>query len=137
MDEIKERLIKAAVEARKNAYAPISNYLVGAAVLTKSGKIFTGCNVEDKSGIGITNSCAERTAIVKAISEGEREFIMVACIGGLANENPSKGAPCGACRQYLFGHNPEMIILSTNGKETNEYKLSDLLPHAFVDTFEK
>jgi cytidine deaminase len=89
-----EKLLKAARDARELAYAPYSNYLVGAALLGASGKIYTGCNVENAS-YGLAN-CAERTAVFKAVSEGEREFVALAVV------TLNGGSPCGACRQVLF-----------------------------------
>ena len=91
------QLIEVAKIARKNAYAPYSNYKVGCALLTKSGKVFSGCNVEND---GIMSICAERTAFVKAISEGELEFEALVVVGG--QDELIYTAPCGYCRQFIF-----------------------------------
>lgn len=119
-----DKLIKKALEARKFAYAPYSRSEVGAALLAKSGKIYTGCNIENASlGLGL---CAERVALFKALSEGEREFraIVVA-----AHEF---FPPCGACLQVLheFAPNIDVILVNKAGKQ-KAYKLNTLLPHPF------
>ena len=122
----KKELIKLAVAAQQFAHAPYSNYQVGAALLAESGKIFTGCNVENASyGLSI---CAERTAIVKAISEGETalEAIVVATANG--------GTPCGACRQFLAefcGSETMVIVYNTETNSDVEFTLGQLLPNAF------
>lgn len=119
-------LVKLAYEAAENAYAPYSNFKVGAALLTKSGKVYTGCNVECAS-YGGTN-CAERTALFKAISEGEREFVAIAVV----NSNHDYTYPCGICRQVLSEFGTEFDIIM-NGSEGNRvYKLSELLPFTFT-----
>ena len=115
----KKALLEAACEARKLAYAPYSNYLVGAAVLTGNGRIITGCNVENAS-YGLSN-CDERTAVFKAISEGARELrAIVVC-----TENG--GSPCGACRQVLTEFSGDMPVWLTdihgNLRETTLYAL--------------
>ena len=120
------RLIAVALKARRNAHAPYSKFRVGAALLTKSGKVYTGVNVENAS-YGLTN-CAERVAVGKAVSEGHRRFQAIAVAG------PSRAlAPCGACRQVLaeFG---EMVVIcadSRNPKRVHVHLLSELLPEAF------
>jgi len=119
-----EQLIALALKARQKAYAPYSHYLVGAALLTASGKVFTGANVENASyGLAI---CAERTAAVKAVSEGERDFVAIA----VATENG--GSPCGACRQVLneFGPDMRVLIADADGKY-QAMRLSELLPASF------
>lgn len=124
-DETRRHLIAAASEARANAYVPYSRYPVGAAILTASGAVFTGCNVENAT-YGAT-ICGERTATVKAISEGERDFQAVAVV-------TSNGAsPCGICRQVLYEFGPEMtIVLADEGGAVHwEGPLSDLLPLGF------
>jgi len=121
-----EELIEIAKQAREKAFAPISNFKVGAAVLTKDNKVYSGCNVEDPSGIGITNICAERCAMVKAVSEGEREFVKIAAVGG---------APCGACRQYLNSFNSDMKIVFMENDEIKELSLNELLPYKFDEKF--
>ena len=121
-------LIVAARAARENAHAPFSNFKVGAALRAKSGKIFTGCNVENAS-YGLT-ICAERTAIFKAISEGERSgaFDAIAVFTAAEKLTP----PCGACRQIIweFCGDCEVILASTRG-QTESFKMSALLPRAF------
>lgn len=120
-----KELIAMAAQARKAAYAPYSHYQVGAALLTASGKIFTGCNVENAAyGMAI---CAERTAAVKAVSEGEREFVAIAVV------TADGGTPCGACRQVLaeFGPRMKVLVADANG-HFKSYHLNELLLDAFV-----
>jgi cytidine deaminase len=120
------KLIAAAKAAQRNAHAPYSKFRVGAALLTGSGKIYTGVNVENAS-YGLTN-CAERVAVGKAVSDGHRKFRALAVVA------PSTAlSPCGACRQVLaeFG---EMVVIcadSRNPRRVRVHLLSDLLPHAF------
>ncbi|HET9402645.1 MAG TPA: cytidine deaminase [Candidatus Acidoferrales bacterium] len=121
------KLIDAARAARENAHAPFSNFKVGAALRSKSGKIFTGCNVENAS-YGLT-ICAERNAIFKAISEGERGgFEVVAVFTAAEKLTP----PCGACRQIIweFCGDCEVILANTQG-QTETFRMSALLPRAF------
>jgi cytidine deaminase len=125
-DEERRGLIELANEARRRAYAPYSNYPVGAALRTKSGRIFTGCNVENAAypnGI-----CAERVAIFKAVSEGEREFEVIA----VATSNG--GAPCGGCRQVMaeFGLETTVLIADGQGRLVQETSVGGLLPGAFT-----
>ncbi|HHS97868.1 MAG TPA: cytidine deaminase [Chloroflexi bacterium] len=117
-------LIEAARAAREQAYAPYSRYRVGAAVLGKSGAIYTGCNVEN--AVYPLGLCAERVAIAKAVSEGEREFVALAVV----TENG--GTPCGACRQTLreFGEEIVVLIADTSGTY-RETTVADLLPDSF------
>jgi len=118
-------LIEAAQSARAHAYAPYSTYQVGAAVLGGSGRIYSGCNVENTS-YGLT-VCAERVAILKAISEGEREIVALL----VATENGA--TPCGACRQVLFEFGPTARVLLSGADGTQkELTLDDLLPDAFT-----
>ncbi len=125
----KELLLKA-VEARSFAYAPYSNHKVGAALVGKSGKIYTGCNVENAAYT--PTNCAERTAIFKAVSEGEREFTAIAVVGGLGDTLSELCAPCGVCRQVLseFCNGDLRIILGTPEKITVT-TLSEILPYSF------
>ena len=129
-----DKMIETAHLARKNAYAPYSGFCVGAALLTKSGKIYTGCNIEN-AAYSPTN-CAERTAFFKAVSEGEKEFVAIAIVGGNkdAKENELKlCAPCGVCRQVMMEFcNPDEfdIILEDNGV-ISVYELKELLPEGF------
>ena len=119
----RESLIKAAAEARSVAYAPYSKFTVGAAVLSESGKIFTGCNVENIS-LGLT-ICAERSAIAAAVSAGVRDLVMIAVV----TESKDPAVPCGACRQVMAEFNPGMkIVAATISGETEEFELSGLLP---------
>ncbi|MCX7766042.1 MAG: cytidine deaminase [Candidatus Sumerlaeia bacterium] len=121
-----EKLISAAREARENAYAPYSNFKVGAALLTESGKIFCGCNVENAS-YGLT-TCAERNAVGNAILAGERRFKAIAIM--MDDEPPS--TPCGACRQVLAEFAQELHIISVNtAGHRLDFFLSDLIPHLF------
>ena len=118
-------LIDKAVEGQKNSYAPYSNYFVGAAVLTKSGKMYSGCNIENASyGLG---NCAERTAVFKAVSEGEKEIEAIVIV------TRDGGMSCGACRQVLNEFNPNMKVIAVDKdyKVRREVILSELLPHAF------
>lgn len=120
------KLIAAAKAAQRAAYAPYSKFRVGAALLTRSGKIYTGVNVENAS-FGLT-ICAERVAIGKAVSEGNRQFTAIACVA------PSKNlSPCGACRQVLaeFGCMTVICADSRNLKRVQIYQLAKLLPHVF------
>lgn len=126
MDDVaRQTLIKRAVSARDRAYAPYSNYHVGAALLTESGQIFEGANVENAVyPVGI---CAERTALVKAVSEGERRFTAIA----VATHNG--GSPCGMCRQMLseFGLDLRVLMVDDAGQVVHDTTLRDLLPRAF------
>ncbi|MBR3768023.1 MAG: cytidine deaminase [Clostridia bacterium] len=123
--EQREKLIKASIDVRKNAYAPFSHFSVGAAVLTKKGNIYSGCNFESIAfGAGV---CAERVAIGNAISNGERE-ITALCVSG----KNSDITPCGICRQVLseFG-NIEILCSNEDGSSVNVYDMKSLLPFAF------
>ena len=125
-------LIHKAIAAREFAYAPYSNFCVGAALLTKSGKIYTGCNVEN-AGYSATN-CAERTAFFKAVSEGEREFAAIAIVGGPEGEPVHEiCAPCGICRQVMreFCNLEFKIYLSKGDGTYFASSLSDMLPFSF------
>lgn len=125
--EGKQRLIEAALAARGNAYVPYSRYRVGAALLTHSGDIVTGANVENAS-YGLT-LCAERTAIVKAVSEGHRKFIAMA----VAVDSELHAAPCGACRQVMeefFDKDTAIYLVNARG-DSVETDISTLLPGAF------
>lgn len=127
-------LIELAKDARLNACAEISNFKVGAALLTKEGKVISGCNIEDPSGIGVTNICAERCSLVKALSEGYRDFEKIAVVGGL--DELIFCAPCGACRQYLNSWCPNIkVILQEDDGKINEYSMKELLPYSFNETF--
>lgn len=124
MDDIS--LIKLANEAKEKAYAPYSNFKVGASLLTKEGKVFTGCNIENAS-YGATN-CAERTAIFKAVSEGYKDFLKIAVI----SNSEDFVYPCGICRQVIMEFGSDIEIIVANSKlKYKKYKLSDLLPYGF------
>lgn len=126
-----EELYQLAVEARNKAYAPYSNYMVGAALLTKTGKIYTGCNVE--SATFTPTSCAERTAIFKAVSEGDREFAKIAVAGGPKGKISPFCAPCGVCRQAMAEFCDEDFIVVLGGPQgVREYRLSEVLPFMFT-----
>ena len=125
-------LMQKAIEARNHSYSPYSNYRVGAALLSKSGKVYCGCNVENAAySPGI---CAERTAFVKAVSEGERDFRAIAIVGGPAGGEPEVAPPCGVCRQVMreFGDPGTFeIVLGTGTEDFRVYKLEELLPLGF------
>jgi len=119
-----QELIAAARQAYHRAYAPYSNFSVGAALRARSGQIFTGCNVENAS-YGLT-VCAEMTAVVKAVSEGERDFEAIAIV------SRGRVAPCGSCRQVLAEFNPNLlIVLADLQGDGRTFRLSELLPAAF------
>ena len=124
--EEKQSLISLANEARRRAYAPYSNYRVGAALRTKSGRIFTGANVE--SAAYPTTMCAERVAIFKAVTEGELEFDVIAVV----TENG--GSPCGSCRQVMAEFGLKTLVLMADGRENlvKEITVAELLPEAFT-----
>ena len=127
----KEYLVQRAVEAMKMAYAPYSNYYVGAALLTKEGKIYTGCNIE--SSTYTPTNCAERTAFFKAVSEGERNFEAIAIVGGPKGDIRGFAAPCGVCRQVMaeFCDVKTFDVIIYDGKEMKSMKLEELLPLSF------
>ena len=121
-----KKLVKGALAAKKRAHAPYSHFRVGAALLTASGRIYLGCNVEI-STYALT-ICAERTAIFKAVSEGDRNFIAIA----VASDDPGYTPPCGACRQVLMDLAGNIDFLMINGKgDVKVLKMNKLLPHAF------
>ena len=125
----KELLLKA-VEARAFAYAPYSNHKVGAALLGKSGKIYTGCNVENAAYT--PTNCAERTAIFKAVSEGEVEFTAIAIVGGLKDTLSELCAPCGVCRQVLAEFcSGELRVIMGTPENIKVSTLDELLPFSF------
>lgn len=124
-DELKEKLIETALGVRRWAYAPYSKYHVGAALLTSSGKIYDGVNVENAAYP--TSMCAERTAVFKAVSEGEKKFLAIA----VASSNG--GTPCGACRQVLseFGLDTLVLVINGQGQIKREMTVAELLPGSF------
>ena len=124
-----KELIEVARLAREQAYAPYSDFKVGAALKTKTGKIFEGCNIEN-SALSATN-CAERTAFFKAISEGEREFEAIAIVGGKGNDLITC-PPCGVCRQVMTEFcDKDFKIILFDGKDEDVYTLEELLPLGF------
>jgi cytidine deaminase len=130
MSETDKKLIESAISARENAHAPYSNFKVGAALLSESGEIITGCNVENAT-YGLT-ICAERTAIFKAISDGKNKFEKIAVVADTENLTP----PCGACRQIIweFCGDIEIILANLKGK-TETFQMRELFPNAFDGTF--
>jgi cytidine deaminase len=125
-DKERRTLLDLANEARQRAYAPYSHYSVGAALRAKSGRVFTGCNVENAAYP--TSICAERVAVFKAVSEGEREFEAIAVV------TPNGGSPCGSCRQVLaeFGLETRVLIGDGQGRLVQETTVGGLLPGAFT-----
>ena len=125
-NEVKQDLIEAARKARTQAYAPYSRYPVGAALITSSGKVFTGVNIENAAYP--SSMCAERTAVFKAVSEGERQFTAIAVVTG------NGGSPCGCCRQVLaeFGLETVVLISNSDGNQVQETTVANLLPDAFT-----
>jgi len=125
-NEERKSLIDLANEARRLSYAPYSNYRVGAALRTKSGRIYTGVNVENAAYP--TSLCAERVAVVKAVSEGEREFDVIVVV------SDTGGSPCGSCRQVLseFGFDTVVLIADGEGKLVKQMTIAELLPEAFT-----
>lgn len=128
----KQELIRAAFAAREKAYAPYSRFKVGAALEAKDGRVFTGCNIE--SATYTPTCCAERTALVKAVSEGVREFSRIAIVGAAEGKvNTLVTSPCGVCRQFLyeFGGDELQVILAKSEDDYLEMTLGELLPIGF------
>lgn len=125
-EALRKKLVQAALAARQQAHAPYSGYAVGAAVLSGAGVIYSGCNIENAS-FPLT-ICAERVAVFKAVSEGDREVRAVAVV------TRDGGSPCGACRQVIaeFGAEAVILIAGESGVVTLETTIRDLLPHAFT-----
>ncbi|MEF9941923.1 MAG: cytidine deaminase [Lachnospiraceae bacterium] len=126
-------LIERAIKARTYSYSPYSHFMVGAALLTKSGKIYTGCNIESVSYTPTT--CAERVAILKAVSEGERAFDAIAIVGGpvegVRNTKTPIG-PCGVCRQFIYEFGTDIEVIMANGVDDYQVKtISELFPFGF------
>ncbi len=123
--EERKFLIDLANEARRRAYAPYSHYAVGAALRTKTGRVYTGVNIENAAYP--VSICAERVAVFKAVSEGEHEFEVIAVV------TDNGGSPCGSCRQVLaeFGLSTIVLIADGEGRLVKETRLGDLLPEAF------
>lgn len=130
-EELYELLAKRALDARAASYCPYSNFAVGAALLCEDGSIYTGCNVECASFSA--GACAERTAFLRAIHKGKRNFLAIAVAGGFQGEEPTEFCPpCGVCRQFMrefCGSDFEIVL--TDGKELQHYLLGELFPVAF------
>lgn len=120
-----KELMKMAIEARQNAYAPYSHFSVGAALLTESGKVYTGCNIENAS-YGLT-CCAERNAIFAAVGAGERRFKMLA----VAADSPEPVAPCGACRQVIAEFGIPLVVMGNLKEASKTMTAEELLPYGF------
>jgi cytidine deaminase len=132
MSNIKEKLIEAATDVRERAFAPYSEFKVGAAVLTKEGKIYEGCNVESAS-FGLT-VCAERVAIWKAVSEGEKDFTEIAVVADTEKLTP----PCGTCRQIIWEFCGDVPVTFANLQgDAETVRMKELLPRAFDTKFLK
>ncbi|MCI8907999.1 MAG: cytidine deaminase [Angelakisella sp.] len=136
-EKLMDTLIPQAWEAAKNAYVPYSSFQVGAALLTKSGVVYPGCNIEN-SAYGPSN-CAERTAVFSAVARGEREFAAIAVVGKFTDGSPAGGDgfayPCGVCRQVLaeFCSPKDFLVLLENAQgERKALTLGELLPYGFV-----
>lgn len=130
--DVVEKLIETAIAQLQYSYVPYSNFKVGAALLAKNGKIYTGCNIEN-AAYGPTN-CAERTAFFKAVSEGERKFQAICIVGGKDGVLTEYAAPCGVCRQVMMEFcSPEefQIILATSLNQYEIFTLKELLPFGF------
>lgn len=126
-----EEQIQGALKAKENAYSPYSNYQVGACLKTKSGKMYTGCNVENG---GISSICAERVAFAKAISEGEKDFESIVIVAGKSKAKELDFAmPCGYCRQFMseFVEKDFKIIVYQSKDQNREYTIEELLPNSF------
>ena len=120
-----EQLLEAAIAVTKNAYVPYSHYPVGAALRAVDGTVYSGCNVENAAYPATI--CAERTALVKAVSEGQRQFDLLVVV------TKNAGSPCGTCRQMLYEFSPDLriILADLSGKITSDTTLSTLLPDGF------
>lgn len=125
----KNELVKLALEARENSYSPYSGFRVGAALLTQSGKVYKGCNVEN--GAFSPTNCAERTAVFSAVCDGEKDFSAIAVVGG-ADEINAFCPPCGVCRQVLSEFcGADFEIYLFNGEEIRTFTLGELFPESF------
>ncbi len=129
---MEKQLIQEAIKARENAYAPYSGFCVGAALLSKNGNIYRGCNIENAGHT--PSNCAERTAFFKAVSEGERAFQMIAIVAGPKEGTLQFTAPCGVCRQVMMefcDYETFRIILATSTEDYQVFTLKELLPYGF------
>lgn len=130
--QLAEKMIELAIEQLRFSYSPYSGFQVGAALLTKSGKFYTGCNIENAAYT--PTNCAERTAFFKAVSEGEREFQAICIVGGKGGILTEYAAPCGVCRQVMMEFcdpNTFQIILATGKEQYDIFSLKELLPLGF------
>jgi len=129
----RSELVRLALQARQKAYTPYSHFKVGAALLTKEGKVYQGCNIENAAYT--PSNCAERTAFFKAVSEGDYNFAAIAIVGGAEDAKELElCAPCGVCRQVMMefcDYNEFEIILAKNPEEYKVMSLEDLLPMGF------
>jgi cytidine deaminase len=127
-DNLRKQLIRTAIEVRQRAYAPYSKYRVGAALLTQDGQVFSGVNIENAAYP--TTMCAERVAVFKAVSEGQKKFEAIAVV------TDNGGSPCGSCRQVLaeFGLDTVVLIANGEGEILEETTVEKLLPTAFTPT---
>ena len=125
------KLSETAIKAKEMSYSPYSHFRVGAALLGKSGKVYNGCNIE--SAAYSPTNCAERTALFKAVSEGEREFVAIAIAGSLEEAEPNYCYPCGVCRQTLkeFVLDDFEVIIAKTSEDYKVHKFEELLPHSF------
>lgn len=131
-EELIQKMIRHAIDQLSFSYAPYSGFKVGASLLTKSGKFYTGCNIENAAYT--PTNCAERTAFFKAVSEGERKFEAICVVGGKDGVLTEYAAPCGVCRQVMMEFcDPEQfqIILATGTEHYDVYTLKELLPSGF------
>lgn len=131
-DAVCRKLIRAALECRKKAYTPYSGFKVGAALLTADHEIIGGCNIENAAYT--PTNCAERTAFFKAVSEGKREFLAIAIVGGKGDEPEEFCAPCGVCRQVMMEFcNPKtfLVVLAQSEEDYMIYTLEELMPFGF------
>lgn len=128
-----KKLVESAKQSMQSAYVPYSGFKVGAALLTKSGKIFTGCNIENAAYS--PSNCAERTAFFKAVSEGEKDFEAIAIVGGMDGRIKGFCPPCGVCRQVMaeFCNDDFIIVLGSDDADYRSYTLPELLPVGFSE----
>ena len=124
-------LVAAALEARERAYAPYSQFTVGAALLCSDGSVYGGCNVENAAHA--PGTCAERPAFLRAVFDGHRDFTAIAIVGGPAGKPPTAlCAPCGVCRQVMMEFAPDLTVICLNKKgESRKFALKELLPYGF------
>lgn len=131
-----KELLKQAIIGMGRAYAPYSNYKVGAALLTEEGKVYLGCNIENAAYS--PSNCAERTAIFKAVSEGERNFKAIAIVGGKDGKIVGAFPPCGVCRQVMAEFcdgETFRVLVGKGGEEYDSYLLKDLFPAGFYPSY--